>query len=81
MTPKTRHPLAQKIENLPDNLTPKGKLISEYLFENPRKAVFMTARELAAACGISEATVIRFVAQLGYKGYSEMQQALRQSHG
>jgi DNA-binding MurR/RpiR family transcriptional regulator len=77
MIKKTTHPLIEKIETLPDKLTPKGKLISEYLIENPRKAVFMTARELAEACGISEATVIRFVAQLGYNGYSEMQQVLR----
>jgi DNA-binding MurR/RpiR family transcriptional regulator len=77
MIQKTTHPLARKIEALPDKLTPKGKLISEYLLENSRKAVFMTARELAEACDISEATVIRFVAQLGYGGYSEMQQTLR----
>jgi DNA-binding MurR/RpiR family transcriptional regulator len=77
MIQKTKHPLVQKIEALPDKLTPKGKLISEYLLENPRKAVFMTARELAEACDISEATVVRFVAQLGYSGYSEMQQMLR----
>ncbi len=77
MIQKTAHPLVQKIEALPDKLTPKGKLISEYLLENSRKAVFMTARELAEACDISEATVIRFVAQLGYSGYGEMQQSLR----
>jgi len=77
MNPKAPHPLIQRIESLPDKLTPKGKIISDYLIENPRKAVLMTARELAATCGISEATVIRFVAQLGYRGYSQMQQALR----
>ena len=77
MTGETPHPLIQRIETLSDQLTPKGKVISEYLIEHPRKAVFMTARELALACNISEATVIRLVAQLGYKGYSDMQQALR----
>jgi len=44
MTEKTPHPIAQKIEAYPDKLTPKGRLISDYLIENPRKAVFMTAR-------------------------------------
>ena len=77
MIQKTTLPLIKMIESLPDKLTPKGKLISEYLAENPRKAVFMTARELAETCGISEATVIRFVAQLGFDGYSDMQQVLR----
>jgi DNA-binding MurR/RpiR family transcriptional regulator len=77
MTENMPHPLTQKMEKHPDKLTPKGRIISEFLIDHPRKAVFMTARELAAACGISEATVVRFVAQLGYKGYSDMQQALR----
>ncbi len=77
MTGKTPHPLIQKFESVADKLTPKGKILGDYLIENPHKAVFMTARELAHTCGISEATVIRFVAQLGYKGYSQMQQALR----
>jgi DNA-binding MurR/RpiR family transcriptional regulator len=77
MAQRPTHPLIQRIETLPDKLTPKGKLISEYLVGNSRKAVFMTARELAEACDISEATVVRFVAQLGYSGYSEMQQTLR----
>lgn len=77
MTRKTPHPLIPKIETRPDKLTPKGKILAEYLIQNPRKAVFMTARKLANTCGISEATVIRFVSQLGYKGYSQMQQSLR----
>jgi DNA-binding MurR/RpiR family transcriptional regulator len=77
MNANTPHPLIQRIDQLPDKLTPKGRLLASYLIDNTRKAVFMTAKELAAACEISEATVIRFVAQVGYDGYSQMQQALR----
>ncbi len=77
MNKNNHHPLATKNHELSGSLTPKGKLIQAYLTDNIRKAVFMTARELAHACGTSEATVIRFVARLGYSGYSEMQQALR----
>ena len=59
-------------------MTPKGRILGEYVLSNPRKAVFMTTRELAAACGSSEATVVRFVAQLGYTGgYGEFLQELR----
>ena len=60
-----------------DTLTPKGRLLGEYIIHNPRKAVFMTTRELADACDVSEATVVRFVDQLGYRGYGEFLQALR----
>ena len=77
MTQNISHPLIQKIKGLSEKLTPKGSILGAFLMENPRKAVFMTARELASACRVSEATVIRFVAQLGYKGYGQMQQALR----
>lgn len=37
----------------------------------------MRIRDLAEACGVSEATVVRFTAQLGYEGYSEFIQDLR----
>ena len=60
-----------------DTLTPKGKILGTYIIQNPRKAVFMTTKELSEACGVSEATVVRFVGQLGYNGYAAFLQALR----
>ena len=60
-----------------DTLTPKGKILGSYIIQNPRKAVFMTTKELSVACGVSEATVVRFVGQLGYSGYGAFLQALR----
>ncbi len=59
------------------SLTPKARVLGNYILKNPRKAVFMTTKELAETCGVSEATVVRFVNQLGYKGYGAFQQALR----
>lgn len=73
----TAHPILHRIKALEGKLTPKGKLLGNYIVENPRKAVLVTIRELAGTCGVSEATVVRFVAQLGYKGYRQMQQSLR----
>ncbi len=58
-------------------LTPKGRILGKYILENPRKAVFMTTKELAETCDVSEATVVRFVGRLGYQAYSIFQQALR----
>ena len=37
----------------------------------------MTTKELAAACRVSEATVVRFVSQLDFDGYADFLQALR----
>jgi DNA-binding MurR/RpiR family transcriptional regulator len=59
------------------SLTPKGQILGKYVLNNPRKAVFMTTKELAETCHVSEATVVRFVRQLGYEAYSVFQQALR----
>jgi len=58
-------------------LTAKGKQLAEFAVSNPEKAVFMTTRKLAAAVGVSEATVIRFVRQLGYASYAMFIEALK----
>ncbi|MBU2496293.1 MAG: MurR/RpiR family transcriptional regulator [Candidatus Omnitrophica bacterium] len=71
------HLLMKKICERRTSLTPKGQILGDYILKNPRKVVFMTTRELAAACQVSEATVVRFVSQLGYEGYGEFLQALR----
>lgn len=71
------HPLIQTIQAHQSQLTPKGRLLGQYILASPRKVVFMTIKELAGYCRVSEATVVRFVNQLGFTGYSEFQQALR----
>jgi DNA-binding MurR/RpiR family transcriptional regulator len=71
------HPLIEKISESIGGLTPKGRILGQYIISHPRKAVFMTTKELAEACEVSEATVVRFVAVIGYERYSDFQQALR----
>jgi DNA-binding MurR/RpiR family transcriptional regulator len=69
--------LLQRISSNRADLTPKARLIGDYILNNPRKVIFMTTRELSRAARVSEATVIRFVNQLGYKGYGYFLQELR----
>ncbi len=59
-------------------LTVKGKKLAEFVLSKPDKAVFMTTRKLAAAVGVSEATVVRFVRQLNYKSYAMFITALKE---
>jgi DNA-binding MurR/RpiR family transcriptional regulator len=73
----TSPPVIRKIIDQLDALTPKGRILGEFVIQNPRKAVFMTTKELSEACQVSEATVVRFVSQLGFDGYGEFLQALR----
>jgi DNA-binding MurR/RpiR family transcriptional regulator len=77
MTESKSHPVIKGILKNLDALTPKGKILGNYIIQNPGKAVFMTTKELSDACSVSEATVVRFAAQLGYSGYAEFLQALR----
>ena len=55
--------------------------IAQYILENYDKAAFMTAAKLGKAAQVSESTVVRFAAQLGYDGYPEMQKALQEMVG
>jgi DNA-binding MurR/RpiR family transcriptional regulator len=71
------HPAMKGIMEQHPSLTPKARILGNFILKNPRKAVFMTTKELAATCQVSEATVVRFVSQLGYAGYGAFQQALR----
>ncbi len=72
------HPFTKHLAEKRDFLTPKGKALADFVAANPRRAVFMTTRQLARAAGVSEATVVRFVDRLGYQGYPDFIQALRE---
>jgi len=52
--------------------------IAKYIQENYDKAAFMTAGKLGATVGVSESTVVRFAAELGYDGYPGMRKALQE---
>lgn len=54
------------------------KRIGHYILENYDKAAFMTASKLGKLVGVSESTVVRFAAELGYDGYPNMQRALQE---
>lgn len=51
--------------------------IADFVLENYEKAAFMTASRLARTADVSESTVVRFAAELGYEGYPEMRAALQ----
>ncbi|MBF0233324.1 MAG: MurR/RpiR family transcriptional regulator [Desulfamplus sp.] len=71
------HPALSNITKRLKSLTPKARILGDYIVQNPGKVVLMTTRQLARACGISEATVVRFAMGMGYDGYGDLQQALK----
>lgn len=53
------------------------KLIARFVLDSYDKAAFMTASRLGKTVNVSESTVVRFAAELGYDGYPAMQKALQ----
>lgn len=45
------------------------RTVANYVINNYQKTAFMTAKEIAEKCGISESTINRFSKDLGYSGF------------
>ncbi len=54
------------------------KRIAQYILEHYDEAAFMTALRLGETVGVSESTVVRFAAELGFDGYPELQKAVQE---
>ena len=75
----------QDMQDLIERLNQSGKRLSkghrriaQYIMEHYDKAVFMTASRLGEQVGVSESTVVRFAAAMGYEGYPQLQKALQE---
>lgn len=53
------------------------RAIASYICEHYEKAAYMTASRLGAEVDVSESTVVRFANELGFSGYPELQDALK----
>lgn len=69
--------ILKKLENGLDGYSKSQKLIAKYIIENYDKAAFMTAARLGSTINVSESTVVRFAAELGFDGYPAMQKAIQ----
>lgn len=65
------------IQNNMQTFSKGQKQIARFILENYDKAAFMTASKLGKTVNVSESTVVRFAAELGYEGYPAMQRALQ----
>ena len=54
------------------------KLIANYILQSYDKAAFMTDSKLGKTVNVSESTVVRFAAELGFDGYPSMQKTLQE---
>ncbi|MBQ9552903.1 MAG: MurR/RpiR family transcriptional regulator, partial [Clostridia bacterium] len=70
--------ILNKIDALYTKLSKGHKKIADYIMVNYDKAAFMTAAKLGATVGVSESTVVRFAAELGFSGYPALQSDLQE---
>lgn len=61
-----------------DTLSKGQRRVGEYILENYDKAAFLTASRLGQVARVSESTVVRFAAEVGYDSYPSMQKALQE---
>ena len=59
-----------------DKLSKSHKAIARFVIENYDKAAYMNVEQLSQITGVSEATVVRFSAEMGYEKYQKFQHAV-----
>jgi DNA-binding MurR/RpiR family transcriptional regulator len=70
MVPKvTKSEFFARIRERTLDFSPKNMALANFVVQNYQTVAFMTARQLAQRCDVSESTVMRFVTSLGYTGY------------
>lgn len=68
--------MRQSIEACYAKLTAQQRRAAEYLLAHLHTAFAMSVSDLAQAAQVSEATLVRFAREIGFKGYHELRAAL-----
>lgn len=69
-------PLEERLRAQAETFSKGQRRLARYLTEQGSTSALLTAADLAAAVGVSEATVVRFSQALGYSGYPELRRDL-----
>ncbi|GAA2031042.1 transcriptional repressor QapR [Agromyces tropicus] len=72
-----RVPMAEAIRRGMADCSPAERKVARVLLSSYPSAGFETVAKLAARAGVSGPTVLRFANRLGYRGFPDFQQALR----
>ena len=72
-----KNDLLNQIQRRMSSMSKGQRAIGNYILNFYDKAAFMTAAKLGTTVGVSESTVVRFATILGYEGYPELQDSLR----
>lgn len=69
--------IIQRIAEKSTELSPKQLQLAHHIEKNFMSLAYITMTELAAQANVSETTVVRFVAQLGFRGFPDFMNAIR----
>ena len=73
---KDRPKIIQLIRDRHSGLNETNKKIADFILQNPEMAIFSSLIEISKNVGVSDATLIRFARELGYKGFKELREDL-----
>jgi DNA-binding MurR/RpiR family transcriptional regulator len=71
-----RTAIGLRIKTIFDDLTPKEKIIAEYILHNPEKIVNSNIATLSEELNIAGSTLFKFVKKIGFEGFKDFQLAL-----
>jgi DNA-binding MurR/RpiR family transcriptional regulator len=71
-------PFLRRLDAAVASLSSNDVAVAAYLRRNPLAGALSTADQLARCVGVSKAAVVRFAARLGYAGFTELREHLRQ---
>ena len=70
--------VAEAVRSRYDKLTNSQKRIAEAIIEDPEFVAFATVDKLASRLDVAASTVVRFAYRLGFDGYQDLQERIRQ---
>lgn len=73
------HDIMTQLQSRMANFSKGQKRIARLILEEYDKTAFLTASALGQRAGVSESTVVRFAAELGFEGYPQMQKAMQET--
>lgn len=69
--------LPERVRRKYESLSESQRKIARYCISQTESAGSLTALRIADELGVSESTVVRFAAKMGYRGFPDMQASLR----
>ena len=75
---KQNSALLIKIDTMRPDLSETERKVADYILAHPNEVIYLSITDMAANCGVSDATVVRLCKRLRMHGYQELKVSLAQ---